>query len=94
LASEPVTEASLPANLIDAALAAEWLDSTTDEEETVLFADESAIEVVFAGVDPIVSLSPKPATNSFPDFETASTQEDEALNEQWLADELLERVFG
>ena len=101
LASEPVVEASLstnllPANFIDAAFATVWLDSTADEEETVFLAgDESALEVVFAGVDPIASLLPKPVTkSSFADSETASTQEDEAIDEPWLADEVLEQVFG
>ena len=100
LASESVTETSLPenllpANLIDAALATAWLDSIADVEETAFLADDaSALEVVFAGVDPIVSLSAIPATNSLPEFEEASTQEDEAIDEPWLADELLEQVFG
>jgi len=83
--------------LIDAALALEWLGSDSDEE-TSYVAEQATLEAVFASGDELEDLAPTGSIASNIDAAIASSDNVESTvestEERWLADELLERVFG
>jgi len=106
-AVEPFAPAALiDAALIDAALALEWLGSDSDEE-TSFVTEQATIEAVLASGDELEDLlAPTGSIASHLDSVIVSSDHVESTvkstveptvestTERWLADELLERVFG
>ena len=83
------------AGLIDAALALEWLAGETDEA-TDDFGEQATLEAVFADQGELFFSATGPVTLSDREVDSAisSAAETEDPDQPWLAEKLLERVFG
>jgi hypothetical protein len=83
------------AGLIDAALALEWLVGETDEA-TDDFGEQATLEAVFADQGELFFSATGPVTLSDREVDSAisSAAETEDPDQPWLAEKLLERVFG
>ncbi len=82
------------ANLIDAALATEWLGVATDKSESPVFSDQAWVEMSFASAttnDDFVAT--KITATEFAPL-ASNSDEIKVTVEPWLTDEMLERVFG
>ena len=79
--------------LIGAALAWEWLGGETEPAETLVVSDDQPPAVVFDFVMGQTGLTPMAVTDES-NSSGAISEETQDGDLSWLADELLERVFG
>jgi len=96
--SEPVAPTTFPRNLIDAALATEWLGVVFEEKETARTPEKIVVEAAFAVNSEANWLAPAGKTITKFGATHANSEEaalEEAHSDQlWLAELLLERAFG
>ncbi len=100
--SEPVARTPLPGNLIDAALATEWLGIVPEKEVAARTPGQVAIEAAFGGNSFAGNEADwlAPGGKIITEFGTTRANPEEVNVEEtntdqpWLAEELLERVFG
>ncbi len=81
-------------NLIDAALALEWLGNTAEEEGAPVFFETAPVEAVAESAARADDLIPAFTETSELGAIVSRTLEVEDIDKPWLTDELLEKIFG
>jgi len=82
------------ADLIDAALATVWLGVATDEDDAQPVDEQGIVEIAISASDDSAGRVPAARVVSEVVVLDATRDDAAAPDEPWLADELLERVFG
>ena len=82
------------ASLIDAAFTAEWLGDVTGEEESPVQDDHVLLESVFSTPPQNVDITITATRTTEHEPIVSSSGEEAGTNNQWLTEELLEKVFG
>ena len=81
-------------SLVDAALALEWLGNGAEQEETLVVSETALRDAVYDSAPRAANFTPASARTAEPGSTASNSSEVDNADAPWLADELLERIFG